>query len=1584
MKINGAAGSRFTAFVLTVMLLMTTCFIPARAAGLWDALTLNVLWTDGEGNVQSVPAMPVESSADRAFWARLPYEAMNQVLTVEALVADPDYSLRLVDEYGQDMSSFQWTDDKDALGLGYEYAYTLPFTVNGAQADMPIFLYVSSAAMPEEKPFEPFAVPVQVYYVTEDGTVLDVQAVDCWAGETTPVWAASNAVRDYELVSADTVAVTVDQSGSAAPQEVYFTYRQLATPTPEPTEVPTPTPVAEVTVPVAYYHVNGETIDFQEIRLAPGTHTVHADSRKTAEYEPAGETAVEVTVYPDGSVWPESVVFYYQDAAPAEAVIAVYYYHADGRMLDMQEVTLPEGNHVIRPNSSRVEGLELTGSDAAEVTVYADGSASAASVRFTYQEPYVAPAEAKVPVNYIHVSGQVLDSRTVTLPEGTHTVEADSSAVAGLNPVGSTSAEVTVYADGAFHPGTVDFFYEDAYVAPVTGKLTVIYQLADGAVITRDTMDLNPGGHTISADASKAGGYRLAGEQSQYVEVDQNGRVSPEVISFELTQPAVSISVYYQDDRGRDVAPKQTLSFEEDGDYVVKAEPQGLSADYELAPGLHTEVAITVRNGRVSQNEVYFYYQQRQKEPARANVTIGYFDTYGEEIARAQSVQLERGTHQIRPDFTHVPSGYELASAETFITVEVYENGTFSPQEVAFYFRKAEQQSPKASVTVYYRDDRGNDVALPQVLELADGTHVIQAAPEDLKPGYAIFAGTDSAIEVKVRGGVASKSQVVFYYQKTAAEPTIFTLPVNYYDTEGKQIAAAQYVKIGPGTYAIQASPSDLPEGYQLMMEEVLSVTVRQDGTTDPEEIAFYYKAPERMVKVTVTYQDRSGRVIAGPFTRELPAGYQTIQAEAARVPNGYDPQSADSVQVYVSKEGWAEPEQVILRFDRIVQETPIPVGQNVYRYAAVDGNDVAFRSEPSTARKDTVIRRIKNGSKVYVLKEIRNSRNEVWAEVIVNGDYGYMMSSFLDIMTQAESDRYAAGSSPAPTFTPVPTPTEAPTPTATPTYEPTQAPVEIITPPPTATPTLEPLPVQPPTEAPTPTATPYSGYALTVRATALRTGISSSDMTIMQNLAANVLVNVVNQVQDPVSGEAWSIVSTLNNQAGFVQDSALRYISDREAEPYINLWIEQNKTAAPTNTASPTPEPMQVEGYGVVLGDEVPFRQMASEYSRIIDNMAAGTIVYITGQTTGDGQYWHSVNYEGYWGYIRADLVRMLTIAEEEEYLDRMNNTPTPEPVTTNRPFDEAGMSSYGYVDGSSVNWRETPSKNGKKVGELKRYALCLVRGTEYVNGVTWYLVSYNDKVGYIHGDFFQQMTISELNSFLGGEEYLQGIKNNAPSDDTAMDDVGFTGPGGIVSAEDQWVNKNPDVYASYEPFNPIATVAPIQNTPTLEPLPGWLNPPATEIPTATPTFAPLPDVTYPTVNDGEGGSTFVWLAVGGLLLLAVGGSFALVRYQQNRRRIAMRAAQRRAQAARAAQTQRPHAQAPQQRTGTYPNQQTIRRPAQDAQYQPYSGQNYGAYGRPAQDSEQADAPQPRVGRRTAYRQAQQNRQDAQDDFDA
>ncbi len=120
-------------------------------------------------------------------------------------------------------------------------------------------------------------------------------------------------------------------------------------------------------------------------------------------------------------------------------------------------------------------------------------------------------------------------------------------------------------------------------------------------------------------------------------------------------------------------------------------------------------------------------------------------------------------------------------------------------------------------------------------------------------------------------------------------------------------------------------------------------------------------------------------------------------------------------------------------------------------------------------------------------------------------------------------------------------------------------------------------------------------------------------------------------------------------------------------------------------------------------------------------------------------------------------------------------------------------------------------------RIGQLKKYALCIIYDTTEMNGTRWYQVNYNGTTGYVNGDYFRQMTVSEAEAFFSSPQYLEGINNNNPTKTTnAPSGPVTTGtPGGIVSAEDQqvsiWTNPDNDVQVSYEPFDPFATPAPL-----------------------------------------------------------------------------------------------------------------------------------------------------------------------------
>ncbi len=1000
------------------------------------------------------------------------------------------------------------------------------------------------------------------------------------------------------------------------------------------------------------------------------------------------------------------------------------------------------------------------------------------------------------------------------------------------------------------------------------------------------------------------------------------------------TDPAldtpVDVTVVYQYDNG-EVIDQQTQPLGS-GDHII-IPSSALVAGLEWTSA--QEVPVHVEGGVASPNPVVFTYKTPD---VPANVTVVYQYEDGEVIDQTTQ-SLGSGDHTIKPT-SELVAGLELTSAQE-VPVHV-EGGIATPNTVTFVYKQASTEPVYANIEISFVDKDGNPVASPQSTSLPVGRHTVTAAPEDLLDGYSIATEPNVTVEV-YEDGTADPASIAFVYNKVETDPTEEPQPstasvtVLYLAREDDhEVAAAQTFTLGEGTVPVSATPENLEAGYILDGAATQDVVVDQQGNASPNPVTFYYvkaqePTPVAQATITIRYTDVKGNQIAPTETRMLDANnVYAIAPDPSRVPSDYLPLKADTVSVTVNAEGVADVTEVVFVYQPKVTETEIPTGALIQRwgYTTAEKGSINWRDEPSTDGRR--LGTLNQNTYVWLLREEVNSSGEAWTKVLYNGQEGYIMSEFLVILSQAESDYYTESYIKGNGFTPVPTETASPSPkpspeTPSPSPEAPSASPETPSPAtPSASPeTPSPSPATPSASPDTPTPkpaapTPYVGYALTNQNVALRNGMDYQDTSILTMLERNTLVQVQLQTTDD-AGTLWSYCTTTDSNpiSGMVLDSALNRISDAEAQAIIQ--------ANATPTPSPTAEPPQQQGYAVARGDNVYMRTLPSELSGISHVLSAGEVAYVTGQqyvlNNGTYEIWHVVQYGSEWGYIRADLMRMLDPWEEEQYLNSLK-TPAPTLVTTPQPYDENNLSSYGYVSSSTVNFRQSASTSSTRLATLRQYAFCLVLGTTQSNGTTWYKVNYGGKVGYIQGDYFKQLTIAELQDFLLSNEYKQGIANNSSSSSGSSGSTSG-GTSNLPSAEDQtvqeWTNPNSGINVSYEPFDPFATPEPLVTA----------SPPASASPSAeATTLEPLETlpVEYPTedTESGEGGSAVGWVLAAAVVLLGGGGGgYAYVLHKQNQRRAAQRAAQRRAAAQRTGESaNRPYARtgtAAQPRTGTY-----------------------------------------------------------------
>jgi len=442
----------------------------------------------------------------------------------------------------------------------------------------------------------------------------------------------------------------------------------------------------------------------------------------------------------------------------------------------------------------------------------------------------------------------------------------------------------------------------------------------------------------------------------------------------------------------------------------------------------------------------------------------------------------------------------------------------------------------------------------------------------------------------------------------------------------------------------------------------------------------------------------------------------------------------------------------------------------------------------------------------------------------------------------------------------------------------------------------------------------------------ALRSGISLKDEVILANLPANALVYIWNQTY--VDGEGWNSVDALAlTRSGYLPDAALRRITDQAAAPYL----EQLKPQV-TPSPAPTAQPQQVTGFAITLGDHVMMRAYADTNAQILDVLQNSAVVSVRGQEFSAGETWHLVQFGAGYGFVRADQLRLLSAAETEAYLESLRTpTPTP-PAATLPPVTLDSPSSYGYVSANNVRLRKGPSTSTANLKMMQKNAFALVYGSQQQPDGLWYHINQGGTEGYVMSSYFKVLPMGQLSSYLQSPEYLNANTANVTSPNLQ--------PGQITSVEDYntTVWQNPAlINPSYEPFNPLGTPTPPVEA-IVSPSPS-LSPSASASASAAPSMEPLPTFTVvETEAPQKADSSFPvgWVAVGLIAILGGGGYYAYHLYNQNQKRAAQRAAQRRQQAARQSGAPQARPAQPQQGQSPYAPPRPGQQPGATAPYRP------------------------------------------------
>lgn len=390
---------------------------------------------------------------------------------------------------------------------------------------------------------------------------------------------------------------------------------------------------------------------------------------------------------------------------------------------------------------------------------------------------------------------------------------------------------------------------------------------------------------------------------------------------------------------------------------------------------------------------------------------------------------------------------------------------------------------------------------------------------------------------------------------------------------------------------------------------------------------------------------------------------------------------------------------------------TPTP--HSASGWVKVTGSTVNVRNDPSTAT-GTVVARVTRGQILpYAGTPTRPAGDSrTWYFVSYGSGWGYIRS---DLVQECNEDGSAIG-----TVTPVPVITEVPV---------------------TAPPVI--------TEAPA-----ASGYVKTIKGSVvLRAAPSVSTGARITAVAYGVVMPYAALVQPQGETYSWYYVE-YNGTWGYMRADCVQPCDEHGGPISGPTAVPTGTTPTPTSpsyvTPTPTQQPVVTEtpaasGYVKTIKGSVVFRSSpAISPATWLATVPYGTVMPHGGavRPSGDTYSWYYVEYQGTWGYMRADCVRECNADGTDITAPTVAPTGSlPTATPTLAPVTEApAVSGYVRITGTSVNVRSGPSVTSPSLGTALRGTVLPFAGLPVQapgESNYWYFVRFGNQWGYVRNDY-------------------------------------------------------------------------------------------------------------------------------------------------------------------------------------------------------------------------------------------------------
>ncbi|MEC0241228.1 MucBP domain-containing protein [Paenibacillus dokdonensis] len=352
-------------------------------------------------------------------------------------------------------------------------------------------------------------------------------------------------------------------------------------------------------------------------------------------------------------------------------------------------------------------------------------------------------------------------------------------------------------------------------------------------------------GKEVDLKAANVAGYTPEKLEAKYTFTAESGQV----YTFYYTANDYKVTVKYQDESGKDVAPAQDLKGKAGDKLDVTA------VEVEGYTPVKSSDVYTITN---KDNQQYVFTYKVKTYP----VTVKFQDESGKELATPVKLEGAAGT-KLNVTAANV-EGYTPNQSSDVYTVTKADN-----QEYVFKYT-----ANIYTVTVKFEDEGGTELAKPLALKGKAGEKLdVTAAKVD---GY-----TPSKLSDIYTVTQAGNQEYVFKYTAN-----IYTVTVKFEDESGTELTKPIALK-GKAGEKLDVTAAEVEDYTPIKSSDQYTVTTKED-----QQYVFTYKV--KTYTVLVKFIDESGKELATAIPLEGAAG-DKLDVTAANV-DGYTPNKETDV----------------------------------------------------------------------------------------------------------------------------------------------------------------------------------------------------------------------------------------------------------------------------------------------------------------------------------------------------------------------------------------------------------------------------------------------------------------------------------------------------------------------------------------------------------------------------------------------------------------------------------------------------------------------------------------------------------------